>query len=315
LTPGGVGQFTARPIRIALVGVGQIATSRHLPAIQADPRFQLAALATKADVRSPPGVQVFDDHAVMLSAELSIDAVAICTPPAARYGIARDALRAGCHVLLEKPTTATMAEANHLPHVAEGTGLTLFATWHSRFNAAVTKAHELLGGRRVVRMDVQWREDVDRYHSGQDWIWRPGGFGVFDPGINALSIVTAILPDPLFVRGCKVLVQSGREMPIAASVQFDAPHGGDLAASFDWRPSPDVRTIAITTADKLELLLLDSGRRLIVDGKQVMAHGITEYPQIYDRFATLIIRNQSDYDVTPQCLVADALSLASRDLE
>jgi D-galactose 1-dehydrogenase len=43
-------------------------------------------------------------------------------------------------------------------------------------------------------VNVIWREDVRVWHPGQDWIWQPGGLGVFDPGINALSIITHILP-------------------------------------------------------------------------------------------------------------------------
>ena len=41
---------------------------------------------------------------------------------------------------------------------------------------------------------IIWKEDVHHWHPGQRWIWEPGGFGVFDPGINALSVLTEILP-------------------------------------------------------------------------------------------------------------------------
>ena len=72
-------------------------------------------------------------------------------------------------------------------------------TWHSQYNAAVARTRELLQGGTVKRMAVTWKEDVRRWHPGQKWIWTAGGFGVFDPGINALSIVTEILPAPVFV--------------------------------------------------------------------------------------------------------------------
>jgi hypothetical protein len=43
-------------------------------------------------------------------------------------------------------------------------------------------------------VEIVWHEDVRKWHPGQQWIWEPGGFGVFDPGINALSIATRIFP-------------------------------------------------------------------------------------------------------------------------
>ena len=52
-------------------------------------------------------------------------------------------------------------------------------------------------------LKVTWKEDVRKWHPGQEWIWQPGGFGVFDPGINALSIVTKILPEPIFAESCR----------------------------------------------------------------------------------------------------------------
>ena len=49
-------------------------------------------------------------------------------------------------------------------------------------------------------MEILWHEDVHKWHPGQQWIWEPGGFGVFDPGINAFSIATKIFPGGLFVQ-------------------------------------------------------------------------------------------------------------------
>ena len=299
-------------IRIAIAGLGKIARDQHLPAIAASPAFELAAVATKGDVPPGLGVPVFDDHRAMLREVPGLDAVAVCTPPAARHGVARDALLAGKHVLLEKPTCATLGEAEDLARVACDVGRTAFATWHSRFNPAVDAARAVLAGRRVVRLDVQWREDVERWHPGQDWIWRPGGFGVFDPGINALSAVTAILPAPLFVRECRLVVEPGRDTPIAASLRFGTIHEADLRAEFDWRPSPDIRTITVTSGDGRKLSLLDSARRLLVNGVETAVSGDGEYPLVYARFAELIGAGMSEMDLAPLRLVADSQLLALR---
>ena len=67
-------------------------------------------------------------------------------------------------------------------------------TWHAQHHATVDAAARALAGKRVASMGIIWHEDVHKWHPGQDWIWQPGGFGVFDPGINAFSIATRISP-------------------------------------------------------------------------------------------------------------------------
>ncbi len=120
--------------------------------------------------------------------------MALCTPPQVRHGLARQALEAGKHVMLEKPPGATLSEVEDLRQVAEAQGVTLQATWHSRYAPAVAPARDWLAGKTITAARINWREDVRVWHPGQDWIWEPGGLGVFDPGINALSIATAVLP-------------------------------------------------------------------------------------------------------------------------
>lgn len=52
---------------------------------------------------------------------------------------------------------------------------------------------------RIASARNTWKESIRRWHPGQEWILAAGGFGVFDPGITALSILTAVLPEPVFV--------------------------------------------------------------------------------------------------------------------
>ena len=58
-----------------------------------------------------------------------------------------------------------------------------------------------------------------RWHPGQEWIWKAGGFGVFDPGINALSIATHIIPKSFFVTSAILDFPDNRQAPIAAVVR------------------------------------------------------------------------------------------------
>ena len=115
-------------------------------------------------------------------------------PRSLRHALAREALDAGKHVMLEKPPAPTMAEMHDLTAYAAERGRVVFATWHSQYNAAVDEAKERLAGAKLRRLAIEWKEDVRRWHPGQEWIWDAGNFGVFDPGVNALSILTKIAP-------------------------------------------------------------------------------------------------------------------------
>ena len=143
---------------------------------------------------------------------------------------------AGLHVLLEKPPSVTLSEIDDLDSLAEAAGVTLFATWHARHNPAVVAAGKALAGKRIKGMQIVWHEDVHKWHPGQQWIWEPGGFGVFDPGINAFSIVTAIFPGTLFVRSAELAFPANAQTPIAAEIEFASDvSDGPLHGSLDWR--------------------------------------------------------------------------------
>ena len=276
-------------IRVGVVGLGKIARDQHLPAIDGNPRFELAATVERSGA---PSELNFTDYQEMLRAA-KLSAVAITTPPGPRYAIARDFLAAGMHVLLEKPPTATRAEIEELRQRAAKRGLTIFTTWHAQHNAAVAAAAELLEGRRVERMRITWHEDVDKWHPGQRWIWRAGGFGVFDPGINAFSIASKIFPGSLFVREAQLLFPEGADTPIAAEIRFESPDSdGPLNCSLDWRrPEGEEWSIELAT-DGPTVTLLDGGSRLIVDGEGQPTPGLAG-SRIYRRFAELIKAGES----------------------
>jgi D-galactose 1-dehydrogenase len=243
-----------------------------------------------------------------------LDAVAVCTPPQPRHEIARAALEAGKHVLLEKPPAATVSELVDLERRAAASGRTLFTTWHSQYNRAVDEARQALAGRTVERLLVTWKEDVRQWHPGQEWIWAAGGFGVFDPGINALSIVTQIMPAPVFIRRADLEFPSNRDAPIAASLELGTGRRGEtLRAVFDWRQTGEQTwDIAIETSDRTSLKLSKGGGRLDVDGRLVVDEPPAEYEGIYRRFDELLREERSDVDSAPFRLVADAFMIGHR---
>jgi D-galactose 1-dehydrogenase len=299
--------------RIGIIGLGKIANDQHVPVIQANPAFQLTAVSSQRGLSVPGVPHAFTSTEEMLRLS-DLDAVAICTPPQVRHLIARDALKAGKHVLLEKPPAATLSELEDLRRIADREGRVLFTTWHSQYNRGVAEARRALQGQVVRRLLVTWKEDVRHWHPGQQWIWEAGGFGVFDPGINALSIVTRIMPEPVFVRRADLEFPANRDAPIAATLEFGSGRkDADLRAVLDWRQTgPQSWDIEIETEAGAQLKLSHGGSRLEIDGSLVAEEKPQEYQGIYARFAELLESGTSEVDPDPFRLVADAFMLGRR---
>ena len=300
------------PIQIAIVGVGKIARDQHVPSIARTAGIELAATCSRN--ASVDGVENFPDFDELLARRPDIGAVALCMPPQVRQSFATKALAAGRHVLLEKPPGATLSELDPLIEAAAARGLTLFATWHSRFAPAVEPAREALQDASISSVRVDWKEDVRHWHPGQEWIWEPGGLGVFDPGINALSIVTRILPEPMFLTAATLVFPKNRATPIAADLTFADASGTPITAAFDWRQTgPQTWDIHVET-DRGRLTLSGGGRTLSIDGRLVSEAPEAEYAAIYRRFVDLVRTGASDVDLSPLRHVADAFMLGRRDV-
>ena len=297
-------------IRVAIVGLGKIARDQHISAIAETAGIELAAIVSRN--ASINGIKHFATLDELLDRVPDIDAVALCTPPQGRQALAAAALKAGKHVLLEKPPGATVSELTPLIAEARQTGHTLFATWHSRFAPAVEPARAFLAGRQIRSVVVEWKEDVKVWHPGQAWIWEPGGLGVFDPGINALSILTRILPRPFFLTEAELSYPGNRATPIAANLVFSDGTGLPILAEFDWRQTgPQTWDIRVDT-DAGRLTLSCGGSRLVHDDRTLVDESQAEYRGIYQRFVELITSRVSDVDLSPLLHVADAFMLGRR---
>lgn len=301
-------------VRIGLVGMGKIARDQHLPVIEASSAFTLVATTSRHS--HIDGIANFRDVREML-AQTPLDAVAICTPPQHHFDAAFASLEAGKHVLLEKPPCRTLAEFDCLAELATRKKLTLFQSWHSRFAPAVELAAEVLRGRQILSAAIVWKEDVRRWHPGQTWIWEAGGFGVFDPGINALSILTRILADDIFVTRAQLSVPSNCQAPIAADLALRSTSGTAVTAAFDFRQTGEQTWDIRLDTDLGPMLLSEGGSRLFVDDREMRPYGNgprehVEYAPLYDRFAELIRTGASDADARPFRLVADAFLIGER---
>lgn len=300
--------------KIAVVGIGKIAQDQHLPVIDKSGAFELAACVSTRGV-GHRDVPVFRSQAELFASMPEVGIVSICTPPAVRHAYVREAIDAGKDVLLEKPPTPTISEFEDLVSYGAAKGRVLFQTWHSRFNAAVDATRDILAAEGVASLRIDWRESVRKWHPGQDWVWEPGGFGVCDPGINALSILTAILPFPVFVESATLAFPANRQTPVDAQIAFKTSeaHRPRISAGFNWlETSGEVWTMTIETRSGKALRLEKGSTVLVVDGQTRVARASEEYEAIYERFAGLLDARRSEMDGGPLRLVADAFFIGRR---
>ncbi len=303
-------------MKIVLAGIGKIAHDQHVPAIARSTDWDLVATVSRNG--SVNGVESYDDIGAMLEARPDVEVVSLCHPPVPRFACAEKAIRAGRHVMLEKPPGATLAECHELEAMARAAGVSIFATWHSREATAVATAKAWLTDKRLKSLSITWKEDVRRWHPGQAWIWQPGGLGVFDPGINALSIVTEILPDPVHLTEAELSFPTNCATPIAARLSFAHPHGAEVHAEFDWRHEGEQTWTIVAETDGGRLVLAEGGAKLSVDGRIVAPDVnnrtplVGEYPRLYARMAELVRTSSIDMDLSPMVHVADAFLIGRR---
>lgn len=300
-------------LKLGIVGFGKIAADEHVPAIAWTEGAELVAVASRHG--RAPGLPGYATQAEMLAAHPELDAVVLCQPPSVRFESARDALLAGKHVFLEKPPGATISEVETLRDLAQRNSLTLFASWHSRWSEPVSRLRRWCEGRRLTSIAIEWKEDVRLWHPGQAWIWEPGGFGVLDPGINALSILTEVLTEPVRLTEAHLEVPGNRATPIGAHLTLVTADGAPVDVAFDWRQTgPQNWRITFEAEDDRFVFSQGGDNAAQLEEPE---HGLSalasEYRAMHRHFVELVASGRSDVDLAPLRLVADAFLLGQID--
>jgi D-galactose 1-dehydrogenase len=195
-TPEGKGSW-----RLGMVGLGHV-SDPQLEALAEVPELRLLAAcdldAGKAG-KLPPGVAFFQ-HPEEMFREETLDAVLVSTPNDQHVPVAREALRLGLDVLLEKPATPSLSEFDELAQLSLGAGPLLVVAFHAAFGrevlwfleASSEHLRSQLGPLEGFRCGFH-----DPYVVGGSLLpaARSLGGSWFDSGINALSVVARIV-DP-----------------------------------------------------------------------------------------------------------------------
>jgi phthalate 4,5-cis-dihydrodiol dehydrogenase len=180
-------------IRVGVLGAGAAALTAHLPALRACERFELAGLCDVSEARLAEALERFPVRGVAMPEELlaipGLDAVIVATPPQTHCALATAALRAGLHVLCEKPLAPSVAECRNLIDLAMQSGSVLAVGHEKRFHPTLERVRSLLADGAIGEVfygGVHWaaaaKLEPDRlipegFRHGYEWRWRDPAVG------------------------------------------------------------------------------------------------------------------------------------------
>lgn len=154
-SPRGCGRVERLSVRVGLIGYGLGGRAFHAPLIAAADGLVLAAVATSRAVENLPTMRDPD----ALIADPAIDLVVISTPNHSHYPLARAALEAGKHVVIDKPFTVTLGEADALIALAGARGRVLTIFHNRRWDGDYLTVRKLLASGRLgelMRYEAHW---------------------------------------------------------------------------------------------------------------------------------------------------------------
>lgn len=263
-------------VRVAVVGCGTVARTGHLPSLRLGGDADVVVLASRS-LRSAErardawgsGEATTDWQAAV--ARPDVDAVHVCVPNALHHEVARAALQAGKHVLVEKPITTTLSDADELVALAEHGGLLLGVGFDGRCAPGLLELR-----RRLPALGPVTRVDVEFGHTGpEDWApdstWfrdlpLSGGGVLMDLGVHALDVLRWCVAD------VEQVVAARLEGPVEEEASVDLRLVGGAAATVrvSWRePEPVFRFRFTGPGGTLHL----DGGRLLHDGTEVVVPG------------------------------------------
>lgn len=201
-------------MKIGIIGCGRIARAAHIPSYRkcedVEIKYFCDIIPEKAQEcvdQYKTGIAVTDYHDVLQDPE--VVAVSICTPNMAHKFISIDALRAGKHVLCEKPAARVYSEALEMQQAQHETGLTLNIGVVNRFNSAVNKVKQLIDDGvlgEVYHVYASFRRYRGIPGLGGAFTTKAisGGGALIDIGVHYLDIIMYAMNDP------KPVTASGR---------------------------------------------------------------------------------------------------------
>ena len=180
------------PIRVGLIGYGYVGKTFHAPLVRSVPGLELAIVGSSrpaAVLADIPNVQVLADP-IAVATHPELDLIVIATPNESHYPLTAAALRAGKHVVCDKPFTLTLAEAEALAHLAQEQGKLLSVFHNRRWDSEVLATRAVIASGLLGEISLL-ETHMDRYRPTVRKRWRessgPGAGLWFDLGPHLID--------------------------------------------------------------------------------------------------------------------------------
>jgi len=279
-----------------LVGIGDIATKRVLPAILAEPRSQLAGIVTRTPVKAERyQVPSWSDLDAALS-HSAADAVYISTPVFLHAPQTIAALRAGKHVLCEKPMALHYAEALTMQQAAAETGRTLGVAYYRRMYPKVARARELMESGAIGRPVFAEATSHDWFYPADGlraWLVDPasaGGGPLYDIASHRIDLMNYLFGQPMRASGQLSTLVQPIQVEDNATVMIEHATGVRSLVDVRWHsrvPRDEFRIRG--TEGEIDLTPLN-GPELVHPGgaEQIPAHANLHYPCV-ENFVSAVL--------------------------
>ncbi|HEY6338510.1 MAG TPA: Gfo/Idh/MocA family oxidoreductase [Candidatus Sulfotelmatobacter sp.] len=288
-----------------VIGIGDIAIRRVIPAIQAEPRSRLHGVVT----RDPAKAAAFNtrvwtslDEALSDRSEAVNEdcAVYIATPVFLHAPEAIQSFRAGKHVLCEKPLAMNLAEARLMLQASQECGRTFGVAYYRRLYPKVQRAKQLLEAGAIgkpVLAELTCHSWLDGSEKERNWLIDPakaGGGPLYDIASHRIDVLNYLFGQPLRVSGHLSNVVHHYAVEDNATVMIDYESGVRGIVDVRWHSTVRRDECRIRGTDgEMELSPLN-GPELVYPGgsEQLPPHAHLHYPMI-ENFVDAVLRKGS----------------------
>jgi predicted dehydrogenase len=219
------------PLRLGILGAARIAPMALIRPAREEAGAEVFAVAARdvrraGDFAAKHGVPVVRDSYEALLADDDVEAIYNPLPNGLHGIFTERALRAGKHVLCEKPFTANAAEARHVAGVARETGLVCMEAFHWRYHALTKRMLEILASGELGELQRVEARLCAPILNGKDirYSLPLAGGALMDMGCYALHIVRTLGGSQPTVRDARALLRSP-DVDRAMEIDLDFPDG------------------------------------------------------------------------------------------
>lgn len=290
----------SRTINWLVVGIGDITRKRVIPAVLAEPRSTLYALLTRDPKKAEtyPGVVVYTDLGEALR-DPAVDAVYVASPVALHAEHTIASLRAGKHVLCEKPVAMNFAQAQSMAAEASNSPPVAGVAYFRRLFPKLMRAKQLIAdgaiGKPVLLEAIYhgWLESPER-----GWLKDPllaGGGPLYDVGSHRIDACNFLVGRPLRATG--LLSNALHDLAVEDSATALIGYAGGVHGVVDVRWNSHIqrdqfRVVGVDGEINLDPLNGPGLRLLRSDGmtteEQLPSHANVHYPAV-ENFVSAIL--------------------------